>query len=295
MSTSASSAQEAAPTANNSKSRRISTSPTPPTLEQKFELLEARFTQPLGLFGNPSANNLNASLSPPPRRNNNSNINESSNLSEHSFSFSRESNSNHSNLQQPPTMNIRSKRNRSMTSLDIVSRAAAKHMRKVAASTHSPVTDTGALLPATGTSNFSFSSHSSNSRSPGIPGIDTGNSNSEQTLVAGNRTSRAETRPQAPQQPLQQEEQPLSQQSQPPTMERVVAESPPVLISPAKASSSTKPQVARALQINNPNHERQPPSSTGSASVGSVSFVSHQYDCPMLHWLKCIEPRLYSR
>jgi len=164
-------------------------------------------------------------------------------------------------------MTIRSKRNsKSMTSLDIVSRAAAKHMRKVAASTHSPMTDAGALLPTTGTSNFSFSSHSSNSRSPGILENDIGSSNSEQTLVAGNRTSRMETRPQASQQPLQQQEQPASQQSQPPMMERIVAESPPVLISPTKNSSSTKPRVARSLDINDPKHEEQPPGSVGSAS-----------------------------
>lgn len=147
-------------------------------------------------------------------------------------------------------MTVRSKRNsRSMTSLDIVSRAAAKHMRKVAA--NSPVTD---VL----SSNFSFSN--------GVAHNDSNNSNSQQTVVTGNRT----------QKPLQEQQQALSQQSQPQPMERVVAESPPVLISPAKASSNEKPKVSRALQINNPKQEQQQPGSAGSSNVGyspcNVSF-----------------------
>ena len=129
-----------------------------------------------------------------------------------------------------------------MTSLDIVSRAAAKHMRKVAA--NSPVAD---VL----SSNFSSSSN-------GVAHNDSDNSNSQQTVVTGNRT----------QKPLQEQQQALSQQSQPQPMERVVAESPPVLISPAKASSNEKPKVSRALQINNPKQEQQQPGSAGSSNVG---------------------------
>jgi hypothetical protein len=296
MSTSASSVPGAgAPIASNNNDnngRRLSVSPPPPSLERKFELLEARFTQPLGVFGNANSftnNSNNASFSSPQERGNNSNANshsntinntagtsENSNLSQHSFSFSGGSNSN-SNLMRQPMMTIRSKRNsRSMTSLDIVSRAAAKHMRKVAA--NSPVTDAGLGLPATATttstntntnttSNFSFSSHSGNNSDPMNSNS---NSNSQQTVVTGNRTSGAHPLP-------QQQEQALSQQSQPPQMERVVAESPPVLISPAKASSITKPKVARALQIGN----SQAPSSTGSSSVGLLSSILHGY-CNLL-------------
>ena len=295
MSTSASSVPGAgAPIANNNNDnsgRRLSVSPPPPSLERKFELLEARFTQPLGLFGNANSlinNSNNASFSSPQERGNNSNnssnnnnnnninntacTNENSNVSQHSFSFSGGSNSN-SNLMQQPMMTIRSKRNsRSMTSLDIVSRAAAKHMRKVAA--NSPIADAGVGLPSTTTtantnttSNFSFSSHSGNNSDPMNSNS---NSNSQQTVVTGNRTTGAQPLPQL-------QEQALSQQSQPPQMERVVAESPPVLISPAKASSITKPKVTRALQICN----SQPPSSTSSSSVGFLSFsILHGYCNP---------------
>ena len=229
------------------KNGRVSTSP-PPSLERKFELLEARFTQPIGFFGNTNnsnSNNHGASFSSPQEKSHNKTniMNENSNLSEHSFSFSGGSSSNHSK----PMMTIRSKKNsRNMTSLDIVSRAAAKHMRKVAA--NSPVNDTGIA-----SSNFSFSSTSGNSNQNQN---DSNNSNSQQTVVTGNRTNGNV---------LQQQQQPLSQQSQPDNMERVVAESPPVLISPAKASSNEKPRAARALQI---KQDHPQPGSAGSSAVG---------------------------
>ena len=62
-------------------------------------------------------------------------------------------------------------------------------------------------------------------------------------------------------------------------MERVAAETPPVLISPAKASTKTKPKVARALEIGsseNPKQEKQAPGSTGSSSVSTIvlSYLS---------------------
>ena len=215
------------------RKRRISTSPQP-SLEQKFELLEARFTQPLGVLGKSASNN-NLSTS--------SFINhtENSNLSEHSFSFSGGSNSNNSRM-----MTIRSKKkDRNMTTLERVNLAAAKHMRKVAASSPQNEGQMGIT-----TSNFSFSSGNSN--------------NSQQTVVTGNRAH-----PQHALQQHQQQQVALSQQSEPPTQERVVAESPPVLISPAKASSTTKPSVARALPIGSAEKPQQPPSSNpGSSSVG---------------------------
>lgn len=258
---------------SNTNNRRVSTSPPPPSLEQKFELLEARFTQPLGLSGNTNnGNNNNATFSSPQERGiNGFGTNENSNLSEHSFSFSGGSNSN-SNLQ--PMMTVRSKRrnSRSLTSLDIVNRAAAKHMRKVAA--NSPVMD-GGVGPPTIANKFSFSSHSinSNSGSPGTLGSDSNNSNSQQTVVAGNRTNGTGSRLQKSQsQLLQQQQQPLSQQSQPPEPERVVAESPPVVVSPPKGSSSTKPKVARALQIGNSKQEQQQqqPNSAGGSAVSLI-------------------------
>ena len=259
-------------------------SPPPPSLERKFELLEARFTQPIGLFGNAnvSNNNNNNSFSSPRggRSSSNNNLNnihnENSNLSEHSFSFSG---SNHS----VPTMNVRSKRSSATTtSLDIVSRAAARHMRKVAAT--SPVTAAGLGVPTTATSNFSFSSNNGNSN--GSPGTmnNSDSSNSQQTVVTGNKTTSA-TNDQQEQPQQQHQQQQLSQQSHPPNMniERVVAESPPVLISPTKTSTkNTKPKVARALQIssntnNNNKDDQQPqqqPKHTGSATVSLLLLFS---------------------
>ena len=223
-----------------SKNRRVSTSPPPPSLERKFELLEARFTQPLGSFGSNAGNASNSAFSSPKERF--ENCNSHSNLSEHSFSFSGGTNSNQ-------LMTVRSKRrNPSLTSLDIVNRAAAKHMRKVAA--NSPVM----MMNDTIGSNFSLNSNS-NSRQLAMAHpqqTDSNTSNSQQTVVTGNKT-----KPQAAALPLQQA---------PNNLERVVAESPPVLISPAKASTQTKPKAARTLPIH-PNPPPQPGSSQVRISI----------------------------
>eukprot|EP00539_Tryblionella_compressa_P001797 CAMPEP_0178733910 /NCGR_PEP_ID=MMETSP0744-20121128/1052_1 /TAXON_ID=913974 /ORGANISM="Nitzschia punctata, Strain CCMP561" /LENGTH=224 /DNA_ID=CAMNT_0020386135 /DNA_START=160 /DNA_END=834 /DNA_ORIENTATION=+ len=146
----------------------------PPSLEEKLELLEARFTQPLSRF-HPSNH---------------------SNLSEHSFSFSNGPTSASSS--SSPRTSSTSTTTTTTTRLDLVSRAADKHIRKVvAAGTLSP-----SLTAANAHAAMLKNSHSNGSRSNHCNDNDN-NSNSQQTLVTDNRH-----------------------------YDRVVAESPPMLVSP---------------------------------------------------------------
>ncbi|VEU41642.1 unnamed protein product [Pseudo-nitzschia multistriata] len=236
---------------NHRNNNNVSGRPSPPpaSLERKFELLERRFTQPIGILHQSNSN----SVSPHPS---NEHSHSHSNLSEHSFSF-RSSNQSSSqyNLQQP-TMTIRSKRNssnslRQMTSLDIVNRAAAEHMRKVASS--SPLnglpgrtTMAGTSATTTTTTGFATSNSSCSSH----------DTNSQQTVVAGNRTQQTQQTQQT--QPSAAKPEPANGSVSSPPDRRVVEESPPVrnLVSPARnagnpgvPSAPQKPNVARALPI----------------------------------------------
>jgi hypothetical protein len=187
--------------------------PVPSTLEQKLQLLEARFTQPLGLFPETQQPH--------------------SNLSEHSFSFSASNGTaagdnmntafaaattaSHegylSALSSPLSLsnNDSISHHQRRTSLELVQEAAAKHMRKVAAN-NNPNGTTTTAASTTASATMSPLAHSNSS---------------QQTLVTGNHhrhASRGVSFAHPQQQPQQQQ-----QQQQP---QRVVAESPPTLVSP---------------------------------------------------------------
>jgi len=305
----AASAAAAAATAAASASASTTTTTTTGTtatedtgdyLDRKLELLESRFTQPIGLLNAVGEGGGVVGITTDPNSfasplfgiggsaggGGDGDCEENSNLSEHSFSFSgntSNTNNTNSNPQLTRTMTVRKKQiGGPLTSLDRVSRAAERHMRKVAAT--SPVNGNNNSNNAL--SNFSFSSNNSGNNS----GTNSNNSNSQQTVVTGNKTQT--------QSPSHSQ---LSQSSTDMNRidHRVAAESPPVLISPllhkgggvgvtvgvigggVAANTSTptttnhkKPNVARALLINNEKNEQhqqqqqqqQLPKSTGSAT-----------------------------
>eukprot|EP00537_Pseudo-nitzschia_pungens_P019485 CAMPEP_0172410516 /NCGR_PEP_ID=MMETSP1061-20121228/76922_1 /TAXON_ID=37318 /ORGANISM="Pseudo-nitzschia pungens, Strain cf. pungens" /LENGTH=1058 /DNA_ID=CAMNT_0013146705 /DNA_START=98 /DNA_END=3274 /DNA_ORIENTATION=+ len=291
-----------ASSAGNTTNHSVPSSAPPPSLKRKLELLEDRFTQPLGvLSGHQQTQTQTQTHSVSPTHPNQQQQQQhhhhhyhhhhqeqeqqhehNSDGSEHSFRFSGGNVHSHGNTARsnPPTMTVRSKRSsggnlRQLISLDMVHRAAAEHMRKVASS--SPLLGLGLGSSTSGT--FSLSG----SNIGGSP------NNSQQTVVTGNRTMEdgvttanniattttttatatatacttsvaTATATATPPQPLQ-----ISSGNATATAtidadgnangnananaERVVAESPPVLISPARGSTGTKPSVARALPI----------------------------------------------
>jgi hypothetical protein len=234
-------------------------------LDRKFELLEARFTQPIGLLssrGGAGGTGSNTSSSTNNNINNNNNNSfssplfggggggENSNLSEHSFSFSG---SNHGGTALAMTVRNKNKKDGGpITSLDMVSRAAARHMRKVAAT--SPVMG--------GSSNFSFSSGNSGGGGNNNTGGSDENNDSQQTFVTGNTKSTTTTNNNN------------SNNNAIDNDGRIAVESPPVVVSPHRGgnSNTNKPNVARVLPLVNTNdeqHQQQQklPKSTGSATV----------------------------
>lgn len=180
------------------------------SLERKLELLESRFTQPAlpsldrANASNPWSNSAFGNTNTGTPSKDTGRMSPTSNHSQHSFRFPS-INSNESSNPLPHT-SVRSRKRPTLNaSFHSVSMAAARHIRKVAAT--SPVLGMSA-------SNFS----------------NTNSSSSNQTLLTSH-----------------------VQQNPPQPAQRIVAESPPVIVSPhmqqqlANQNGPPKPKVARNI------------------------------------------------
>lgn len=292
------------------------------SLEQKLDLLESRFTQPtvptnensdrnfLSLqtpsWGNqdnlitkqplattPQAYNMNTNSAPVTGRSS-PHHHHSRNNSEHSFQFSR-SLSNHSpqNSNPIPQSSVRSRRRLSLqsTSFQTVAMAAARHMRKVAASS-----------PVQGSSTNPQQNFQPN---PQLDGSRSCSSSSNATMITSNKNHQTTS-----------SNHQMSHQH--PVEQRVVAESPPVIVSPHNNATPVrkpnKPTVVRNLMMNEPTRTSPrkkkprtendsasesniltrsksttsaPPSPTKSTTSSSSSTVSYRISAPATWWISC--------
>lgn len=237
-------------------------------LDQQLDLLESRFTEPHALLlGNNNNNNSNSnnslacSTSPSLFS---SNI-QNSNLSEHSYSFSG-SNMLHNPTPPPPPFSSTNPTNTATppgggsAALDRVSRAAERHMRKVQAAGGGGGTPSSPMM-MNGNSNLSFSS------AVGFANNNNSNSNSQQTVVTGNKSEVAIA---------------ANNIAHANANDIMVAESPPVVISPhcdnsATASGSTKkkPNVQRALPLLHENDENNNSNTNHNNSSGQEQQLQH--------------------
>jgi len=248
-----------------SKTAGSSSYVTPLTLERKLELLESRFTQPAG-----------GSVDPPQplmistATGGETSFSRSSN-SQHSFSFAGSSASNsavgggggtggspssqqhqHSNL---PSSAVRSKRRPSLSaSFHAVERATTRHLRRVAANNS----------PVQGRSSTNNNNNNNNN-----------NSTNNNTAAAANNLSRMSSNSNASQQTLLTSH---VQQQRP----RIVAESPPVPVTPGvPVASSTitpntthPPKPSAARNILHSAHHPTPGATTANAGTSGGGSVT---------------------
>ena len=260
----------------------------PLSIEQRLELLEPRFTTPANGFGSPPGRAEPAAFKgveadpsahqDSPSSSKLSNNSNNATHSQHSFSFptpmSRDRSTADCNLSTAsnlPASSVRSRRRPSLnSSFHAVSMAASKHLRKVASSSTVQQQQSSPSNGSVGGYNSMPSSlfvmNDANRSMSGLPSSSnsraSSRSASNQTLLTSHVNRHRQPQPQDLQQ-------------------RVVAESPPVYVTPHQKASTPKqeeekPTAARNLQMT-PNANAPVTSSVSGMNVWMLKIIIFLY------------------